>query len=109
MATVGANFCEEIVQAREKQFGSTGSKSCSSPPSNPKPASAAACTASSNQGIDKSKFIEARNAWCGDTSKRLDQSKDYAKYFEFELKKKEGGMCDKQDCIDTVNAMWNKC
>ncbi|KAL2010990.1 hypothetical protein VTN00DRAFT_3708 [Thermoascus crustaceus] len=67
------------------------------------------CVADSNQGISKEDFIEARDAWCSDTLKGLDQSKDYAKYFQFGLNKKNGGQCSKDDCIKTINSLWNTC
>jgi len=92
-----------LMDAKGKQFGGTPPQSCSTPPINPP-----SCSASSNQGIDKDKFQEARDDWCKDTSKPIDPSKDYSKYFSLEFKK-TSGTCPANDCVDTLNKAWITC
>ena len=92
-----------LMDAKGKQVGGTPPKSCSTPPINPP-----SCSASSNQGLDKYKFKEARDDWCKDTSKPINPLKDYSKYFSLEFKK-GSGTCPANDCVDTLNKAWNAC
>ncbi len=92
-----------LLDAKGKLYGGEPPKSCSIPVQNPP-----SCAASSNQGISKDRFTEARDTWCKDNTKPIDPSKDYSKYFSMEFKKADG-TCPPNDCVDTLNKAWNAC
>ena len=85
------------------QGDDNGPQTCTKPPlGDPQ------CLASSNQGVDKDEFTEARDAWCKDTSKEVDKSKPYGKYFSLSLEK-TGDSCPTTECVDKLNSAWLSC